>query len=162
MAHILATSPLHEINIQKAEPDHLREIVDIINAGATSVRKGKEFSDWQSYRPAFEALCAAPEADIYVALNNEGDVVGTYQIHFMKGLAFQGRPRVELESVHVHPDQRGTGIGRLMMDHAEALAKQADACMIQLTSNKEREGSHHFYKRLGFAQSHLGYKKMFV
>jgi GNAT superfamily N-acetyltransferase len=148
--------------IVKATADHLPEIIAIINAGATSVRKGNEFAEWHDYLPAFEAMLRAPEIDIYVALDAAGAVAGTYQIHFLKGLAFRGRPRVELESVHVRADQRGTGIGREMMDHAELLAKAADACMIQLTSNKEREGSHHFYKRLGYTQSHLGYKKMFV
>ena len=150
------------IRIEKAALCHLREIVTLINAGATSVRKDKEFGDWQDYRPAFEALAAAPEADIYVALTETGEVVGTFQIHFMKGIAFMGRPRVELESVHVRADQRGKGIGRIMMDHAEDLARKADACLVQLTSNREREGSHHFYRRLGYEQSHLGYKKMFV
>ncbi|MHA7773593.1 GNAT family N-acetyltransferase [Roseibium sp. M-1] len=151
-----------QITIEKARPEHLREIVAIINAGATSARKDREFENWQDYRSAFDELVTAPECDIYVAIDAEGEVVGTYQIHVLKGLAFRGRPRVELESVHVRADQRGTGVGRLMMDHAEALARKAGACMVQLTSNKEREGSHHFYQRLGFEQSHLGYKKMFL
>jgi len=150
------------IRIEKARPEHLEDIVAIINAGATSVRKGKEFGDWQDYRPAFDALREAPECDIYVALDGAGEVVGTYQIHFLKGIAFKGRPRVELESVHVRADQRGTGVGRKMMEHAEGLAAAADACIIQLTSNKERDGTHHFYRRLGYDQSHLGYKKMLM
>ncbi|EFO29354.1 transcriptional regulator [Roseibium sp. TrichSKD4] len=150
-----------DIQIQKANADHLEAIVAIINAGATSVRKDKKFANWQDYRPSFEALQNAPEMDIYVALEGE-EVVGTFQIHFLKGLAFQGRPRVELESVHVRRDQQCKGIGRIMMDYAEDLAKEAGACMVQLTSNKEREGSHHFYGRLGYDQSHLGYKKMLV
>ncbi|WP_434052623.1 MAG: GNAT family N-acetyltransferase [Roseibium sp.] len=151
-----------EIKIKKADLSHLQDIVSIINAGATSIRKDKEFDDWQEYRPAFEALIAAPEADIYVALSGDGDVIGTYQIHFLKGLAFKGRPRAELESVHVRSDQRGTGVGRLIMEHAEGLARAQNACMVQLTSNREREGSHHFYRRLDYDQSHLGYKKMMI
>jgi len=156
----LETPASTDMRLTKAKPDHLREIVAIINAGATSVRKDREFADWRDYGPAFEALRASSECDIYVALNETGEVIGTYQIHFLKGIAFKGRPRVELESVHVQADQRGTGVGRAMMDHAERLARAADACLIQLTSNKEREGSHHFYRRLGYDQSHLGYKKM--
>lgn len=163
------------LRMEKAGPGHLKEIVAIINAGATRARAGREFDDWQAYRPAFDALCAAPEADIYVALEvqrpqaaqefREAEtelVVGTYQIHFLKGLAFRGRPRVELESVHVCASRQGAGIGRFMMAHAEDLARAAGACLIQLTSNREREGSHAFYRRLGFDQSHLGYKKMLI
>lgn len=44
----------------------------------------------------------------------------------------------------------------------KAVRQAPSACMIQLTSNKEREGSHAFYKHLGFGQSHLGYKKMLM
>lgn len=150
------------IRIVKADLGHLPEIVSIINGGATSVRQGREFDDWPDYRPAFEALVAAPEADIYVALDAANEVIGTYQIHFLKGIAFKGRPRATLESVHVRADQRGKGIGRQMMEHAEGLAEASNACMLQLTSNKEREGSHHFYLRLGYDQSHFGYKKMLV
>jgi GNAT superfamily N-acetyltransferase len=150
------------IQIKKACPENLPEIIAVINAGAASVRNGKEFESWEEYRPAFDALSAAAAVDIYVALNEAGEVIGTYQIHFMRGITYKGRPRVEIESVHVRSDQRGTGIGRQMMDHAEALARDVNACMIQLTSNREREGSHHFYQRLGYDQSHLGYKKMLV
>ncbi|MTH95327.1 GNAT family N-acetyltransferase [Roseibium sp. RKSG952] len=154
--------PANACTIEKAQPEHLKDIVALLNAGATSVRRDKEFATWQDYRPAFEALCSAPEAAIYVALDPERHVVGTYQIHFLKGLAYQGRPRVELESVHVRADQQGTGVGRQMVAHAEQLAREAGACLLQLTSNREREGSHHFYRRLGFDQSHLGYKKMLM
>lgn len=157
-----ASEMTQSILITKALPEYLQAIVAIINAGATSVRKGREFDDWKDYRTAFDALRTSPECDIYVALDQAGDVVGTFQIHFLKGIAFKGRPRVELESVHVRADQRGTGVGRKMMQHAEALAAEVNACIIQLTSNKEREGSHHFYRKLGYDQSHLGYKKMLM
>lgn len=149
-----------DLTIEKARPEHLQEIVAIINAGATSVRRDREFADWRDYLPTFETMMAAPEMDIYAAYDEAGVVIGTFQIHYLKGLAFKGRPRVELESVHVRADQRGNGVGRQMMAFAESLAREADACMVQLTSNKEREGSHHFYKRLGYDQSHNGYKKM--
>ncbi|MES0879533.1 GNAT family N-acetyltransferase [Roseibium sp. SCP14] len=158
----MAHQETSKIRIEEAQASHLREIVEIINAGAASVRRNKEFTSWQEYAPAFEALTNAPEADIYAALNENDEVVGTYQIHFLRGIAFKGRPRVEVESVHVRADQRGAGIGRLMMNHAEEIARKMDACMVQLTSNREREGSHHFYLQLGYVQSHLGYKKMLV
>ncbi len=148
--------------IEKATTKHLPEIIALMNAGAASVRKGKEYLDWQAYLPTFEAMQNAPEVDIYVAVDEDGAVVGTCQIHTLRGLAYKGRPRIEVESVHVRADLRGSGIGRLMMNHAGQVAKAMGACMIQLTSNKEREGSHHFYRKLGYDQSHLGYKKMFV
>lgn len=150
------------IVIQKAETQHLQAVVEIINAGATSIRRDKEYQNWQDYEAAFNALCAALECDIYVAVDQGSvQVVGTFQIHFLKGIAFKGRPRVELESVHVRADKQGQGIGRKMMAFAEQLARDSGACVIQRTSNKERIGSHKFYQALGYEQSHLGYKRMF-
>lgn len=148
------------IRIEKARPEHLADILVIILAGAVGARVDKESDDIESYRPAFDAMLAAPEMDIYVALDADGAVVATYEIHFLKSLGYQGRPRVELESVHTRPDKRGQGIGALMMAHAEGLARQANACLIQLTSNKVRKDAHRFYERLGFDQSHFGFKKM--
>ncbi|NVK35765.1 MAG: GNAT family N-acetyltransferase [Rhodobacteraceae bacterium] len=150
------------VTIEKARPEHLEQLIAVINGGAVGARLGKESSDIEVYRRAFLEILEAPEVDIYVALDSAGDVIATYQIQFLKGLSYQGRVRAELESVHTRADMRGKGIGAQMMAHAEALARAADACMVQLTSNREREGAHRFYARLGFAQSHLGFKKMLV
>ncbi|WP_417688986.1 GNAT family N-acetyltransferase [Roseibium sp.] len=149
-----------DISIEKARPEHLAPILSILIAGAAGARIGQESDNVEEYRAAFDAMLAAPEMDVYVALSPEGEVLGTYQIHFLKGLAFRGRSRVELESVHTREDMRGKGIGALMMAHAEALAREAGAGLMQLTSNKVRVDAHRFYDRLGFAQSHLGFKKM--
>jgi len=147
------------IRIEKARLEHLPEILALLIAGAAGVRVGQETGKVEDYREAFDAMLAAPEMDIYVALDGD-EVVGTYQIHFMKGLAYRGRSRVELESVHTREDRRGQGIGARMMAHAEELARAANAGLMQLTSNKVRTDAHRFYARLGFDQSHLGFKKM--
>ncbi|WP_417671368.1 GNAT family N-acetyltransferase [Roseibium sp.] len=148
------------VTICKAEPQHLPEILAILIAGAAGARVGQESGDIDDYRKAFDAMLAAPEMDIYVALGPDGDVLGTYQIHFLKGLAFKGRSRVELESVHTRADMRGKGIGAQMMAHAEDLARKAGAGLMQLTSNKTRKDAHRFYDQLGYDQSHVGFKKM--
>ena len=148
-----------DIRIEKARPEHLADILALLIAGAAGARVGQETGIVEDYREAFDAMLAAPEMDVYVALDGD-EVVGTYQIHFMKGLAFQGRSRVEIESVHTREDRRGQGIGAQMMAHAEELARAAKAGLMQLTSNKVRTDAHRFYGRLGFDQSHLGFKKM--
>lgn len=150
-----------EIAIVLAEPAHLADIVALVNAGAAGARVGRESGDLADYEPAFEAVRKADHVDLYVALEPDGTVVGTYQISFTPGLTFQGRPRAELESVHTRADRRGRGIGSKMMHHALDLARSKNACLVQLTSNKVRENAHRFYEYLGFEQSHLGFKYMF-
>ncbi len=148
------------ISIVKARPEHLLAILELLAAGAAGARVGRDSLDEDAYRDSFAAMLAAPEMEVFVALDAEGTVLGTYQIHFLKGLAYNGRPRAEVESVHTRADSRGMGIGGQMMAHAEELARAANACILQLTSNKVRIDAHRFYDRLGFEQSHLGFKKL--
>jgi GNAT superfamily N-acetyltransferase len=45
-----------------------------------------------------------------------------------------------------------------MMRFAIEEARNAGARLVQLTSNKARADAHRFYERLGFEQSHAGFK----
>lgn len=147
--------------IVPATPDHLPEILALMNAGAVGARVGKESDDPADYADAFAAILAAPETAIYVVLDaTDGSVVATYQLTFSLGLGFRGRPRAVVESVHTRADMRSQGIGARMMHHAETLARAHGCCMVQLTSNRLRKDAHRFYERLGYDQSHLGFKKM--
>ncbi|WP_430512147.1 N-acetyltransferase family protein [Pannonibacter phragmitetus] len=148
--------------IEKARPEHLADILAIMNAGAVGARVGQESEDPEDYRAAFDAILSAAETDIYVVLGGAdgSQVLATYQIIFEKGLAFRGRGRACLESVHTRADMRGRGIGKAMVQHAEALARARGVALVQLTSNRIRLDAHRFYLREGYDQSHLGFKKM--
>lgn len=149
------------LDIIPATLSHLPEILALMKAGAVGARVGKEADDPEVYRPAFEAILAAPETTIYVVVDTaDGRVAATYQLTFSLGLGFRGLPRAVVESVHTRADLRGRGIGARMMQHAEDRARNHGCCLIQLTSNSQRKDAHRFYVRLGFEQSHLGFKKM--
>jgi GNAT superfamily N-acetyltransferase len=45
-----------------------------------------------------------------------------------------------------------------MLTWAIAEARRRDCALVQLTSDKRREGAHRFYARLGFTASHEGFK----
>ena len=55
-------------------------------------------------------------------------------------------------------EARGQGIGEAMIRHAIAIARAENCVLLQLTSDKSRLRAHDFYKRLGFQQSHEGFK----
>ncbi len=63
------------------------------------------------------------------------------------------------ESVRVASDLRGRRIGEAMMQDAENRARAAGCSLMQLTTNRNRAEAHRFYQRLGFEDSHLGFKK---
>ena len=87
-----------------------------------------------------------------------GSIVGSYQINFIQGLSRGGARRALVEAVRTRSDLRSQGIGEAMMRHAAKIAREAGCSILQLTSDKSRARAHAFYVRLGFAQSHEGFK----
>jgi GNAT superfamily N-acetyltransferase len=87
-----------------------------------------------------------------------GAVVGVCQLIVFRHLQAHGGLCGEIESVHVHPDHRGAGIGAALMEAAIARARRLGCYRVQLTSNLARSDAHRFYERLGFVPSHLGFK----
>ena len=109
------------------------------------------------YRAAFDEIAADTNHLLIVAERN-GEVIGTLQISIMPGLPRFGMKRGILENVHVRADQRGSGLGTQMVQWAIDRCRDAGCGMVQLTSNKVRKDAHRFYVKLGFAQSHEGFK----
>jgi GNAT superfamily N-acetyltransferase len=86
--------------------------------------------------------------------------VGVCQLIVFRHLQSRGGLCAELESVHVHPEHRGGGIGAALVGAAVARARELGCYRVQLTSNVARPDAHRFYERLGFVPSHLGFKML--
>ncbi len=95
-----------------------------------------QFSHYPNYR-----LFVACDAD---------RVVGTFALLVMHNLAHQGTPSAIVEDVVVSDAHQSQGIGRDMMRHAMALAREAGCYKLVLSSNQKRERAHAFYESLGF------------
>lgn len=109
------------------------------------------------YRAAFDAIAVDPNHRLIV-VESDGEIVGTLQISFVPGLPRFGMKRGILENVHIRADQRGQGLGSKMVQWAVERCREAGCGMVQLTSNKVRLDAHRFYRKLGFEQTHEGFK----
>ncbi len=87
-----------------------------------------------------------------------GNVVGLLQITFIPYLTYTGSWRCLIEGVRVHQDYQGRGFGRRMFEWAIEQAKLRNCRLVQLTSNKSRQGALKFYESMGFIASHEGFK----
>ena len=110
------------------------------------------------YRAAFDTIAANPAVTLFVA-ERDGSVVGMFQATVTTVLAGRGERLMTIEGVQTRADCRGQGVGAAMMAYAEHHAKTLDCARLSLQSNAERQDAHRFYTRLGFAQTHLGFKK---
>jgi GNAT superfamily N-acetyltransferase len=60
--------------------------------------------------------------------------------------------------VRVDSSVRRRGIGGWLVSRALENARKRGCRLAQLTSDRRRSEAHRFYERLGFTDSHIGYK----
>jgi GNAT superfamily N-acetyltransferase len=110
------------------------------------------------YAEAFAAICADAN-NLLIAVELEDKVVGTMQLTFVRQLSHRGGTACIVEAVRVAAGLRSRGIGAAMMHWAQAEAARRGCFRVQLTSHGDRRDAHRFYERLGFAASHVGFKR---
>jgi GNAT superfamily N-acetyltransferase len=147
------------VTLREAVADDVPSLVELLAADQLgSARDGADpVEGFAPYLRAFEALDADP-AHLLLVADADGRVVATMQLSFIPGLARRGALRAQIEAVRVHADLRGTGIGGAMIAWAIDEARRRGCALVQLTSDKQRAGAHHFYSTLGFSASHEGFK----
>ena len=126
---------------------------EVSRARDGSVSEAADAAHWA----AFEAIDADPRNELIVA-DQDGEVVGTFQLTFTPSLSRGGGERMTIEAVRVRGDLRGRGLGRQMMRWALDRGRERGARLAQLTTDKKRADAHRFYESLGFVASHEGMK----
>lgn len=149
---------LENLVIREARLDDLPVLISIF-AADTLGGHGDTTSDeaYDDYRDAFEAIKASASNTLYVA-ELDDIIVGTFQTTYIRTLTGRGGASLTIEAVQTHPDWRGRGIGARMIETAIDEARIEGCRLVQLMSNAKREDAHRFYERLGFRQTHLGFK----
>ena len=113
--------------------------------------------DLAAYMSAFATI----EADLnhlLVVMERDGIIIGTQHLTFLPGLSYKGAMRLQIEAVRIASSERGSGLGTALIEWAVERARERDCLIVQLTSNASRIDAHRFYRRLGFEQSHTGFK----
>ena len=152
----MAESPPADALVRPAGGADLPRLVQLLDFGSLDVGR-EDPRNLDRYRQALAEIEATPGCELLVA-DVEGEVVGVCQLIVFRHLQAHGGLCAELESVHVHPDHRGTGVGGALLGEAIERARALGCYRVQLTSNAGRPDAHRFYGRLGFVPSHVGFK----
>jgi GNAT superfamily N-acetyltransferase len=143
------------LTIRPARADDVGRLVALLALGAVEASPSVA-ADLAAYAAALHDIDAGPGALLVADLR--GEAIGVCQLIVFRHLQHGGGLCAEVESVHVHPDHRGRGIGHDLMRAAIERARQLGCYGIQLTSNAVRTDAHRFYQSLGFTPSHVGFK----
>jgi GNAT superfamily N-acetyltransferase len=110
------------------------------------------------YYSAFEQIDNDSNQELIVIENDSNEIIGTLQLSFIQYLTYQGGIRAQIEAVRVREDFRGGGVGQKLFEWAIERAKERNAHLLQLTTDKKRPDAVRFYEKLGFVASHEGMK----
>ena len=158
MALDASAPPNNGLKFRKAVRSDIPAVVAILSDDELGA--GRELSgeaDLEAYVRAFEEISTDPNQ--FLCVVTEGvEVVGTLQLTFIPGLSHAGARRGQIESVRVSSVHRGKGIGEALFAWAVDRCRERGCSIVQLTTDRRREGAQRFYERLGFVDSHIGYK----
>jgi len=151
------------MKFRKARKEDLLQIIEMI----ADDELGKTRENFQlplppQYQAAFDAINADANQELIVLEEVNGAIIGTLQLTFIQYLTYQGGIRAQIEAVRIRKDKRGLGIGKTMFEWAINRAKERNAHLLQLTTDKQRPQAIKFYKNLGFIDSHEGMKIKFA
>ncbi|QPC92048.1 GNAT family N-acetyltransferase [Mesorhizobium sp. INR15] len=150
---------MNEIEFRRAQASDLPAIVALLaDDPLGAAREDSSMPLARGYTDAFNAIDADANQLLAVAVDG-ADVIGTLQISFLAGISRKGGWRGQIEAVRVASGRRSDGIGKKMFEWAVEQCRSRGCGVVQLTTDKGRADAHRFYEGLGFAASHIGYKK---
>jgi ribosomal protein S18 acetylase RimI-like enzyme len=149
---------ISSVTIRRARRDDVGVIVGMLaDDPLGSARERIEDPLPPSYFQAFEALeRASSNIQLVVAEDGDDAVVGCLQLCILPGLSSQGASRALIEDVRVATRCRSQGIGEQLMAWAIAEARGRGCKLVEMFTHNTRVDAQRFYKRLGFAPSHVG------
>lgn len=141
------------MGLREAQREDVGRIIEMLVDDELARSREDLSAGLEPYRKAFDVIAADPDNFLYV-WEEDGKVVGSLQLTFIPGLAYQGAWLAQVESVRVDGSLRGQRIGEKMMQAVMKVAHERGCRTMQLKTDKRRVAAHRFYQRLGFALSH--------
>ncbi len=142
--------------VRRASAEDVGAIIELL--AADQLGRERDGGELAPYLAAFERIESDSAQLLVVLTDSAHEVVGTLQLTTIPGLARRGALRAQIEAVRVTERLRGQGVGGAMLEWAVEEAARRGCALVQLTSDKRRADAHRLYSRLGFVDSHEGFK----
>lgn len=146
---------MNELQILNATLNDLEEIIELLTDDMLG--KTREKTDKSIYISGLTDILEDKNNHFFIAKIGL-EIVGCFQLTIIPSLSRGASKRGQIESVRVNTAHRGQDIGTNMMHWAIEYCRNNGCNLIQLTTDKQRNQAHNFYKKLGFIGSHIGMK----
>ncbi len=141
------SEPVTQVNIRRAVPADVPLVASLI----------RELAEYERLLPQVtlteERLAASlfgprPYAEVVLAEDVAGGPLG-FALFFHNFSTFLGLPGIYLEDLYVRPGQRGSGVGRALLEHVARLARERGCGRLEWSVLDWNEPAIGFYNRLG-------------
>lgn len=139
------------VTVQRADlsdPAHAGAVVMLLDAYAHDPRGGGEALAPAVRSGLIDGLRGHPTTRVWLAFDS-GQPVGLC-IAFVGFSTFNARPLLNLHDVAVLATHRGRGIGRALLQAAEAEARNLGCCRLTLEVQEDNTPARSLYERFGF------------
>lgn len=148
--------PTGSVTLHRASRADLPELIALLADDVLG--REREGADPAPYERALAAIDDDPAHLLLAARDGAGRLLATAQLTLLPSLSRGGATRLQIESVRVAADARGSGLGSALLGWAHRWGRDRGAVLAQLTTDGARTDAHRFYERLGYTASHLGFK----
>lgn len=143
--------PLEIVEADLNRPDHQTAVVGLIDAYARDpMGNGKPLSD-DIRNALIPGLQKHPTTLIFLAFA-ERQAIGI-AVCFVGFSTFAARPLVNIHDLAVLPGQRGSGVGRQLLDAVEHKARAMGCCKVTLEVLENNRRAMNVYVSAGYAQA---------
>lgn len=132
----------------------LERVVPRIRPGETASPREPAAMDRFFQQLADGRLLNEPGAEAFVASDERGEPLGLIALH-PDADYFTGHLRAYVDILVVAAEAEGRGVGRALMEHAEAWARQHDCREVVLDVFAGNASARAFYERCGYQPDHI-------
>jgi len=141
-------APITTTEADLADPAHADAVVELLRGYARDpMGMGADLSE-EARGELVPGLKRHPGAVVLLAYRGT-EAVGL-AICFLGFSTFLARPQINVHDFAVEPTCRRRGVGRRLMEHVEAKARQLDCCRITLEVRQDNHVAQGLYRSVGF------------
>ncbi len=109
-------------------------------------------ASFDNQRRGLTQILSQPESGAILVARHQQGIVGMVNLLYTVSTALGERVAI-LEDMIIAPEERGFGIGSMLLTHTINHARRVGCKRITLLTDIENKPAHHFYQRHGFVAS---------